>query len=248
MKKLKIVSVVFVMLILALTIVKGTTVQASNEMQTFFSKDYAGISIKVNATREAVPGGNMTIMLWAKCTADSVDVEYLTLGVYGFRYGQDKILLNSTRLLENFSPDFNDTSQFNYTVHVPSDVWDATYAELHLKYAIVGTPFEYNPSFSVTIVRNVYLEELENMFQNMNATYWQLNSTFWESFHMNLTAENLALLNETYWGLQVNYTALQGSLNDLDNTRKAVAIFAVTTVFFVATTVYVTMRKPKQYW
>jgi hypothetical protein len=65
---------------------------------------------------------------------------------------------------------------------------------------------------------------------------------------MNLSTENLAYLNKTYWELQHNYTALQGSLNELDNTRSAVAALAITTVIFVATTIYVIMRKPKQYW
>ncbi len=48
---------------------------------------------------------------------------------------------------------------------------------------------------------------------------------------MNLTAESLARLNETYWGLK-------GGSNELGNTRTAVGILAVTTVFFVATTLY----------
>jgi hypothetical protein len=60
-------------------------------------------------------------------------------------------------------------------------------------------------------------------------------------FQMNLTAESLARLNETYWGLK-------GSSNELGNTRMAVAILVVTTVFFVATTIYLVMRKPKEYW
>ena len=58
---------------------------------------------------------------------------------------------------------------------------------------------------------------------------------------MNLTAESLALLNETYWGLK-------GSSNELGNTRMAVGILAITTVFFVATTLYLVMRKPKESW
>jgi len=48
-------------------------------------------------------------------------------------------------------------------------------------------------------------------------------------------------LNETYW-------SLKGSSNELGNTRTAVGILAVTTVFFVATTLYLVMRKPKESW
>jgi hypothetical protein len=133
-------------------------------------------------------------------------------------------------------------------VQIPHDVWDAIYAELHIEYKVVDSTFEKNPNFSITIVRNVYLEQLENAFKNLNYTYWQLNQTFWECFQMNLTKENLDGLNQTYWALQQNYTSVQGSLIELGNIRIAVIILAITTVFFVATTLYVVMRKPKEYW
>jgi hypothetical protein len=100
----------------------------------------------------------------------------------------------------------------------------------------------------MTDVENIYLKNIEEELKASTSTFNLLNQTFWESFQMNLTMENLALLNKTYWELQRNYTALQGSLNELDNTRTAVTVLAITTVFFVATTVYMVMRKPKQYW
>lgn len=238
------------MLILTLPLIQNATAQTSDEMQTFFSKNYAGISIKFSATQETTPGENITINLWINCTADGVNVNYLTLEVYGFRYGQEKIEppLHSTYVVENISLVFNHTYPYNCTVHMPNDVWGATYAELHLRYDIVDSPFEYNPNFSITIVRNVYLEELENMFKNLNYTYCQLNQTFSECFQMNLTKENIHGLNQTYWELQQNYTSVQGSLIELGNTRMAVIILAITTIFFVATTFYVVIRKPKQYW
>ncbi len=285
------------MLILTLALIQNATAPTSDEMQTFFSKDYVGISIEFNATRETTPDENVTINLWINCTAADVNVECLTLSIYGFRYGKEKILLKSVHEIESTFPlVFNHTEQYNYTVHIPHDVWDAVYAEMHIEYTVVDSTFEENPNFSITIIRNVYLEELENMFKNLNYTYWQLNQTFWESFQMNLTTENLARLNQThwelqqnytelqddydllnkthwqlnqtfwecfqmnltkenldglnqtYWELQQNYTSVQGSLIELGNTRIAVIILAITTIFFVATTFYVVMRKPKQYW
>jgi hypothetical protein len=231
-------------------------------MQTFFSKDYAGISITVNATKETIPGGNTAIGLWINCTSAGVKVDYLNLSVYGFKSGKEKILLNFTCALLNAPISLNQTIKYNYNVSVPSDVWDATYGELYLKYAIVDQPMERNAGFQMTIVRNVYLEELEQQLKSLNESYQQLNNTleqlnqtFRESFQINLSAENLAYLNKTYWELQQNYTELQqkysvleGSANELDNTRRVVAILVVTTVFFVATTLYLVLRKPKGYW
>ena len=242
-----------VTLTLALALIRNATAQSPSEMQTFFSKDYAGISITVNATIETIPGGNTAIGLWINCTSAGVKVDYLNLSVYGFKSGKEKILLNFTCALPNAPISLNQTIEYN--VSIPSDVWGATYGELYLKYAIVDQPIERNAGFQMTIVRNVYLEELEQQLKSLNESYQQLNNTleqlnqtFWESFQINLSTENLAYLNKTYWELQHNYTALQGSLNELGNTRSAVAALAITTVIFVATTIYMIMRKPKQYW
>ena len=86
------------------------------------------------------------------------------------------------------------------------------------------------------------------MFKNLNHTYCQLNQTFWECFRMNLTKENLDRLNQSYLALQQNYTSVQGTVIELGNTRMAMIILSIITIFFVATTLYVVMRKPKQYW
>jgi len=258
MRKLRTVTSIFVMLILTLTLVKSITAQTPEEMETFFSSEYAGISIQVNATRETVPGANITINLWINCTAAGVYLDHLNLSVYGyshFKYGLEKITLNATCIMQKISLVFNHTSECNYIVPVPNNVWDLTYAELRLKYAIKSLSLEYNESFPITTVRNILWEELEEKlellnqtYQKLNNTYWQLNSTveqlnqtFWLMFQMNLTAESLSRLNETYWGLK-------GSSNELGNTRMAVGILAITTVFFVATTLYVVMRKPRESW
>ena len=258
MRKLRTVTSIFVMLILALTLVKSTTAQTPEEMKTFFSSKYVGISIQVNATQETVPGANITIKLLANCTADDVYVDYLNLSVYGYKhieYALEKNTLTSVCVIKQSFLVYHNASQHNYTIPVPSDVWDLTYAELHSKYTVGSAPFGFDETFSITTVRNVLWEELEEKFkwlnetyQKLNNTYWQLNSTveqlnqtFWQIFQMNLTAESLARLNETYLGLK-------GSSNELGNTRMAVGILAITTVFFVATTLYLVMRKPRESW
>jgi hypothetical protein len=237
--------VIFVTLILATALVKNTPAQTSDGMQTFFSSEYAGISIKLNATQETVPGANITINLWINCTADGVYVDHLNLTVYGyshFRYGLDKVTLNATCAMQQVSLVFNHTSEYDYIVPVPLTVWDLTYAELSLKYAVKSLPLEYDEGFPITTVRNVLWEELEQELASLNQTYQQLNSTYWQ---LNATFEQL---NQTYWELQQNYTALKGSLNELDNTRTVMAVLGITTVFFVATTLYLVMRKPKEPW
>jgi hypothetical protein len=220
------------MLTIALAPLRGVMGQSSGEMQTFFSKDYAGISIAVSATKESVSGGNITIYFWINCTSVGVKVHFLNLSVYGFRGGREKTLLNATNVLANTPMIFNNVTEFNYSLSIPDDVWDATYGELYVDYAIVDLSLKYSPSFSMTIVKNAYLEGLEGQFRGMFGSYWQLN-------------RNYTQLNQTYWELRQNYT---GNMNEIDNTRRLAVILAITTVFFVATTIYLVMRKPRDYW
>jgi len=189
----------------------------------------------VNATREALPGDNITIILHAESKADNVYVAYLNLTIFGFIKGQNKTSL--TNICQNDVPlNYSETIEHNQTLTVPSDVWDTTYGELSFQYSIAG--FSYSLSslgFTMTHIRNVYLENLESEFQSLS--------------------ENFTSLQQNYTWLEGNYTELKGKFDELsknvielDNTRTAVIVLAITTVFFVATTIYMIMQKPKQYW
>jgi len=194
------------------------------------------MSVRVDATRETVPGENMTVELWVNCTSDGVHVDYFNLSIYGFRNGTDKTFLAVESIMNNVSLTYNNLTRYNFTVQVLIDVWDATFVELLFKYAIVdwSSP-DYDVSFAATHVRNAYLEDIVSSLSNLTASYKSLNDSYWQ-------------LNQTYGELQQKYSALEGSANELDNTRRAVAILVVTTVFFVATTLYLVLRKPKDYW
>jgi hypothetical protein len=211
-------------------------------MQNFFSAKYSGISVQVNATKEAIPGEDITIIVWINCTADNVKINHLNVSIYGFRNGVDKTLLDTIVLWENTSLVYHEIYQRNQIVHVPDDVWDAMYVDMQLEYSIMGSLEGDTPSFSVTVVKNTLLEQLKEQLesvnealQNMTSTFQQLNETYWR-------------LHQNYTNLEKNYTSLNGSLIELDTTRRVVAIFIVTTVFFVATTFYLILRKPKSYY
>ncbi|OGD46847.1 hypothetical protein A3K79_03705 [Candidatus Bathyarchaeota archaeon RBG_13_46_16b] len=277
--------IVLITMIVALAFARINIAKAEDELKTFYSKDdLAGISIMIDATAETVPGGNMTVAIWINCTAAGVKVEQLNMTAYGFIGGEEETPLATLDVMENRTLAFNSTSEYNYTLTVPDDVWGATFADLHLKYFIYSSEFEYDPSFSLTIVRNIYYEQLKEDFNNLNSsfihlnsTYWQLdanysqlstsysqlnntyselNSTYWQlngSFsQLNSSYWELKgtyeQLNQTYWGLKLNYTDLQGSVTDLDNTRRLAAVLGVTSVFFVVTTIYLVTRRPKEPW
>jgi prefoldin subunit 5 len=226
-------------------------------MQMFYSKPYAGLSIRVDATKETVPGENMTVELWVNCTSDSVHVDYFNFSIYGFRNGTDKTFLAVENIMNNISLTYNNATEYNLSVQVPVDVWGATFVKLVFKYTIVdwSSP-EHDVSVAVTHVRNTYLENiassLSNLtasYQNLSERYQQLSGNYSELQQSYQDLNNsYRQLNQTYSELQQKYSVLEGSANELDNTRRVVAILVVTTVFFVATTLYLVLRKPKDYW
>jgi len=229
-------------LIIGLALVQNIKAQTPDEMQEFFSQEYEGFSIKVNATREIDPSQNMTIKIWINCTSDSVTMNILNVSVYGFRNGQVKTLLtNFTCIIDNTSLTYHNTIEYNHSLTVPIDVWSTTSAELYFSYTLMNRFHDDNPNFSTTLVRNVYMQELERRLEGLNQSYRQLNESY---LQLNST---FGQLNQTYWDLYQNHTSLQGSIQELDNARRLTAILGITTAFFVLTTLYLIIRKPKDY-
>ena len=230
-KKLNTLLVIFT---LAFALACLARAQASaEEMKSFYDSEIPGIRVQVNATAETLPNQDITIVL--NLTSQSeVTVKYLNLSIVGFINGTDRFLMKNITD-NNFSLD-STSKKYNYTFQVPEHVWDTTYGELVLRYSVnypVGSgtlimPYNLTIAFPTTHVENVYVENLENSFRSLNDNYSQLNQTYHE--------------------LQQNYTALQGTMGELDNTRRAVTVLAITTVFFVITTIYVVMRRPREYW
>jgi len=248
MKKLEKTATIIILLTLTSALICITKAHALAEnMKTFFDSVIPGIKIQVNATAETQPAENITTVLSLKGLTE-VHIEYFNLSIFGFLCGKDKTLM--ANITDHDFP-LNDTltKEYNCTFKVPQEVWDITYGEISLTYSaeLGGLKLGFSQltfGFTMTYVENVYLKEVEEQLE----TYEHLNQTFWECFQMNFSAESLDSLNQTYWELQQNYTSFQGSLSELENTRRAVIILAITTVFFVATTIYMVMRKPKQYW
>jgi hypothetical protein len=237
-RKLGLILIIFTLTFAPLYGVKAQ--QLTENMKTFFDSEIPGIKIQVNATAKAQPSGNITVVLSMKrlTDVDVVDVEYFNLSIYGFVRGEEKTLMKN---ITDYDFALSETPRhYNFTFIVPEQVWEATHGEITMTYSVKSGPFGLVVDglacgFTMTLVRNVYLENLENAFENLNNSYWQLHDSYEQ-------------LNQTYWELQQNYTALRGNLNELGNTRTAVGILAVTTVFFVATTLYLVMRKPKESW
>jgi hypothetical protein len=226
--KAKLTFVVFLLLLTSITTAKT---QATDEnMKTFLDSEMPGIKIQINATVETQPSGNITVTLSLRGLND-ISVDHFDLSMFGFLNGTEKrAMANITQ--DHFS--INHTSkEYNTTFTVPSQVWGITFGEFSLTYSadLGGMELKFpniKSGFYMTNVKNTFLENLETQLKSLNESYHQLNST--------------------YWQLQQNYTSLQSSIIELDSTRRVAVILAITTVFFVATTLFLVMRKPREPW
>jgi len=256
MRKLKRIGLIFILVTLAFASIRNINAQGSTEnMKTFLDSKIPGIIIQVNATAETQPNQNITIMLSLK-RQTSINMKYFNLSIFGFVNGTYKVLMANVTDPDFPGPFGDSPRQYNRTFPVPQQVWGTTYGEITLTYNATYSigdgslllPYNLTLGFTMTYVENVYLKTIENQLKSLQALFMQLNETFRDSFQMNLTLDNLAYINRTFWQLQQNYTALKGNLDELGNIRMAVGVLAVTTVFFVATTLYLVMRKPRESW
>jgi len=240
MKKTGLAIIISIILFITICNVKAQ----SESMQTFFDREIPGIKITVTATAETQPNENITVKITINPLEEEVNIKYFNFSVFGFISGTEKTML--INITDNGFP-LNNVRLYALNLTVPEQVWGVTYGEITLTYDVkyvinqgptITIPYENFIGFPMTRVKNVYLEAVEEQLRNLNSTFEQLNQTFWNYFHKDLTPENL---NETL-------RELQGSSSELGNTRMAVGILAVTTVFFVATTLYLVMRKPRESW
>jgi len=234
--------------VLALTfaLLNSARVHATDEeMKVFLNSEMPGINIQVNATSKTQPGKNLTVLLTLRTTMN-VTIDRINLEVFGFLNGTDQLSLGN---ISDSNRDMNNTL-INYpkiVIIVPDNVWGITYGEIRLAYhaymgEFVAGFLNIVNGFPLTLVENTLLKNLEEQVRNLNESCNQLAEKY-----SNLT-ETYAALNQTYWDLNQTYTSAQNSLGELDNTRRLTTILAITTVFFLATTVYIILRRPRDYW
>jgi len=251
MKMANQIFVFLTIMLLGLSYLGNVRAQGSEgTLQGFLDTSVLGVRIQVNATGQSRPGQNITVILVfaALPGVSEIKVQQFNLSVTGFLNGTSNTLLEST-YGGNFSLD-NGPQSYNYTFPIPEWVSGKTYGQITLSHwatyqqqfgsVVNNTITVYNNAsacgFYMTDVENVYLENLQQNYQQLNQNYTQLH-------------ENYTELQNNYTQLQKNYTdALHGNTNNLDSARTVITVLMITTVFFVATTLYFVIRKPKESW
>jgi hypothetical protein len=214
------------------------------QMQTFLDTEIPGMKIQVNATSQTQPGSSLTVSV-NLVTQTNVSVDKFNLEIFGFI--NDSIRTSLANITDSYFRLNSDSRTHSAVVQVPEQIWGIAYAELKISYSadIGGIELTFpsmTTGFTLTTIENTYLENLETQAKNLNETNYQLSQKI-----SNLTSD-FNQLNNTYWELQGNYTLLQGNAGELDNTRRLTAVLGIVAVFFVATTVYLVVRRPRESW
>ena len=238
LEKIGLAIITSIILLSAICNVKAKT-STSENMEMFLEREIPGLKIIVNATNETQPNKNITIILNILPLVSKVDVEYLNFSLFGFVNGTYKTLLPLYPNITDENPISLPYTQ-NFTCQISEQVWGITFGEIEINYNITSTmwhpiygkitiepSYKFKTVFDMTYVENIYLK--------------QLNEIFRDYLGKNLTPENL---NE----ILQEYEQLKETQNESSNIRMVVGILIVTTVFFIATTLYLVLRKPNEYW
>jgi hypothetical protein len=222
-------------------------------VQTFFNSRMPFGTVQVNATAQIQPAEDLTLWLSIAPFSGVLAVNF-TLNVYGFQNGTiPELIGNITENLQGGNLTLYSSRALTLPIHVPDDVWGVTFGNIALTYSIYGgespNVIPDTTGFYMTDVVNTFLEGLQSQLDSLNETYCNLTNTYSK---LNQTfvqlQHNYTMLDQNYTILQQNYTTLQANLGQLDNTREVAIILAITTVFFVATTVFMIARRPRESW
>src|SRR4030042_2020545 len=107
----RIVVIITLVSIMSLSFISSIRAQSADELKTFYSTNYPGISLRVDATNETDPGKNVTLKLWTNRTSQDVFyMECFNMSVYGFKLGgPEEAVLYSALLVSNVSLTSNKT-------------------------------------------------------------------------------------------------------------------------------------------
>jgi hypothetical protein len=245
MKNLAKLSLILAFLSLTFMTVSSSRVQAAQQqIQTFYDSDLPGIRIQINATAYSQPSNTITVSV-NLITHTNVYVDLFNVELFGFTNGTVKTSI--ANITDSYFKLDSDSRTHSAVVFVPELVWGVLYGEIRITYsADVGgiqlTLPSLTSGFPMTQVENTYLENLKNQTKSLSQSNHDLDQQL-----KNVTSD-FEQLNATYYELQKNYTSAQGNAADLDNTRRLTAVLGIAAAFFVATTVYLVIRKPKETW
>jgi len=224
---------------LAATIMHDANANLSDQIHIYkYTPIPNDLTVEIKSPLEAYPNQtikvNVTIKALVSLTINNVAIELYTFNDSSFG---DAIYIekeNPVPLLSGES--WNGTSNVTISEQASNVVYGKLILEWKEKGTEESTVYKREPTFIMAFLRNPELERLRNEVPELEKENTELKG-------------NVTDLNNTLTEILNNLTEVTNRYEgELGNTRSVITILAITTVFFVATTIYAVVRKPKQYW
>jgi hypothetical protein len=202
------------------------------------------LKIHVENSPEAYPDQKITLNMTAEASA-KLAINYTAIELYtlnsstmnGENFASIEFINYSNPLLFSGGQSSYKTS---YDVTVPASAFNVIYCKLTLVWTEMGTEESNTYTRQTTfIMASVYNPELERMRDLLPKL--QIQNA--------ILRRNMTEMNDTLTQALKDLTDAKNRYEgDMSNTRSVVTLLGITTVFFVATTVYLIVRKPKDYF
>lgn len=210
----------------------------SSDQIRVFPYSLINLKIYVRSPLEAYPNQSITVNITATASATLI-INYTAIELYTFNSSTMKDekfayieYINYSNPL-SFSPSQSWSETSNDDSKIPESALSVVYGKLILVWTETGTDesttYTREPTFIITSLKNPELERLKMENEELKQNITDINNTLTEALN------NVTDIRNRYEG-------------EIGNTRSVATFLAVTTIFFVATTVYLVMRKPKEYF
>lgn len=209
----------------------------SSDQIRVFEYSLYNLKIYVRSPLEAYPNQSITVNITATASAKLI-INYTAIELYTFnsstmkdeKFAYIEYINYSSPLSFSVGQSWSETS---YDSTIPESALSVVYGKLILVWTETGTDesttYTREPTFIITSLKNPELERLKMENEELKQNITDINNTLTEALNNVTDARN------RYEG-------------EIGNTRSVATFLAVTTIFFVATTVYLVMRKPKEYF
>lgn len=239
MKSLKISKTLMLtmLMLLATTMMHDANANSSDQVREYkYTPIPNDLSVEIKNPLEAYPNQTINVNVTIKALVN-LAINRVAIELYTFndsKFGDAIYVEKETPLSSGES--FNKT----LNVTISEQASNIVYGKLIVEWTKKGTEgwetIGRATTFIMTFLRNQELERLRNKVPGLEKENAELKG-------------NITDLNNTLTELLGNLTDIENRYEgELSGTRSAITILVIVTIFFVATTIYLFMRKPKQYW
>lgn len=231
--------ILVMLMLIAATMIHDANANSSDQIHTYnYTPIPNDLTVEIKNPSEAYPNQTINVNITIKALVN-LTINHVAIELYTFNDSKlDDVIYveKESQVPLSSGKSLNKTS--NFTIHEQAS--NIVYGKLIVEWTKKGTEgrvtIEKEPTFIMAYLKNSELEKLRSIVPELEKENVELKG-------------NVTDLNNTLTDLLNNLTDAKNRYEgELSGTRSVITILAIITVFFVATTAYLFIRKPKQYW